>query len=367
MNTGKKLQILGTRGIPARHGGFETFAERLALYLVDQGWDVTVYCHEEGTGEPGEAEWRGVRLVHIPVAREGAVGTIIFDWKSTLMAARREGLILTLGYNTALFNLWYRLRGKRNLVNMDGLEWQRDKWGRLEKAWLYLNERLGCWFGNHLIADHPEIQAHLQTRVSARKITMIPYGAERVTHADSALIAAFGLQPQGYAVVIARPEPENSLLEIVAGFSRKPRGLKLVVLGQYKPQENPYHRQVLEAASEEVLFPGAIYDKPVVEAFRFFAGFYVHGHTVGGTNPSLVEALGCGLPVLAHDNPFNRWVAGSAGVYFKTGDFASALEPLLGDDNDLARMRTASVARFEERFTWQQVLAEYEQLLTRWS
>jgi len=152
---------------------------------------------------------------------------------ATPRPAREQWLVLTLGCNTAVFCLAYRVKGITNLIDMDGIEWRRQKWSTLERAWLYLNERAGCWLGNHLIADHPEIKAHLATRVGDAKITMIPYGADRIDNADSGVLAQYGLQPGGYAMVIARPEPENSILEIGAAFSRKPRGMKLVVLGRY--------------------------------------------------------------------------------------------------------------------------------------
>ena len=187
------------------------------------------------------------------------------------------------------------------VINMDGVEWRRQKWGGVAKAWFWINDWAGCWLGNHLVADHPEIKKHLATRVSASKITMIPYGSDRVDAADHSLIAPYGLTPDSYAILIARAEPENSILEVVRAWSRQPRGCKLVVLGRYFP-DHVYQRAVQAAASEEVTFPGAIYEKPVVQALRFHARFYVHGHQVGGTNPSLVEALGAGNAVLAHDN-----------------------------------------------------------------
>jgi glycosyltransferase involved in cell wall biosynthesis len=364
--TERHVRILGTRGVPAAHGGFETFAEHLAPYLVERGWRVTVYCQEDGTGPVFEDEWRGVRRVRMPVATSGAAGTVVFDWKSTLHAAGEKGLVLTLGYNTAVFCALYRLKGMKNVINMDGIEWRRQKWGTVAKTWFWLNDWAGCWLGNHLVADHPEIARHLATRVRAAKITMIPYGSDRVDAADAGLIAPYGLQPGGYAILIARAEPENSILEVVRAWSRKPRGRKLVVLGKYE-SGHAYQRAVQAAASDEVLFPGAIYDKVVVQALRFHALFYVHGHRVGGTNPSLVEALGAGNPVLAHDNPFNRWVAGEGARYFSDEDeCAELLDRLLTDQAELARMQTASRARHAEAFTWEKVLGEYERLLMRW-
>ncbi|OYY94935.1 MAG: glycosyl transferase [Hydrogenophilales bacterium 28-61-23] len=360
------IRILGTRGVPAAHGGFETFAEHLAPYLVERGWQVTVYCQEDGAGPVFEDSWCGVRRVRMPVATSGAAGTIVFDWKSTVHAAGEPGLLLTLGYNTAMFCALYRLNGLKNVINMDGVEWRRQKWGGVAKLWFWLNDWAGCWLGNHLVADHPEIKKHLATRVSADKITMIPYGSDRVDAADAGLIAPYGLTPGGYAILIARAEPENSILEVVRAWSRKPRGCKLVVLGKYEAG-HVYQRAVQEAASAEVIFPGAVYEKPVVQALRFHARFYVHGHQVGGTNPSLVEALGAGNAVLAHDNCYNRWVAGDAGVYFRDeAGCALEIERLLMGSDHLAVLQNAARDRHARMFTWEKVLGEYENLLLSW-
>jgi glycosyltransferase involved in cell wall biosynthesis len=215
-----------------------------------------------------------------------------------------------------------------------------------------------------VIADHPSIELHLMSRMPIRKITMIPYGADRVESADPALLAPYGLTPDRYALVVARPEPENSVLEIVRAFSQRPRGMQLVVLGRYVPEQNEYHRATIAAASDEVIFPGGIYDANVVAALRVHARFYVHGHTVGGTNPALVEALGAGCAVLAHDNVFNRWVAGAEAAYFyDEDDFARQLDVLGGDERQLRLMRAASVRRFEEQFAWPKILRAYESLL----
>jgi len=362
MNT---LRILGTRGVPAAHGGFETFAEHLALYLVKQGWRVVVYCQDDGAGPVFEDTWQGVERVHIPVAQSGPSGTIVFDWQATAHAARHKDLCLTLGYNTAMFCALLRLKGIPNLINMDGIEWSRAKWGKAAKTWFWLNERAGCWLGNHLIADHPQIKVHLQTRVSGRKIATIPYGADAVTTAPIEPILALGLTPGRFLTVIARAEPENSILEMVQGFSARPRGYQLVVLGNYR-DDNVYHRAIKSAASAEVLFVGAIYDKKVVQALRFHSAAYAHGHQVGGTNPSLVEAMGAGNAVIAHDNRFNRWVAGEGAVYFDGADaFSACMDDLLTSPEKLQQLRTLSRERFLEMFTWSDVLAQYEALLVR--
>ena len=363
----KKIRILGTRGVPAAHGGFETFAEHLALYLVQRGWEVTVYCQEDGPGVVFEDTWQGIHRIRMPVAASGAAGTIVFDWRSTLHASRSNSLVLTLGYNTAVFCVLYRLRGTPNVINMDGVEWRRQKWGSVAKAWFWLNDWAGCWLGNHLVADHPEIERHLQTRVSAAKITTIPYGADAVVAADASLLAQYGVAPDRYAVLIARAEPENSILEVVQAWSRQHRGMHLVVLGKYEAA-HAYQQAVMAAASAEVLFVGAIYDKTVVQALRFFARFYVHGHQVGGTNPSLVESLGAGNAVLAHDNPYNRWVAADSALYFSDReDCAAKIACLLDDAPLVQRLKVASRLRHQAQFTWNKVLETYERLLGKWS
>jgi glycosyltransferase involved in cell wall biosynthesis len=361
----KTLRILGIRGIPAAHGGFETFAEALAPYLVAQGWRVVVYCQQDGEGPVHSDNWQGIERVHIPVKQAGALGTIVFDWLSVAHAAQHRDLCLTLGYNTAVFCARLRLAGVPNVINMDGIEWHRAKWGAIAKTWFWLNERAGCWLGDHLVADHPEIKAHLATRVDGDKITTIPYGADALAGADATLLKPYGLAPGSYLTLIARPEPENSILEAVAGFSARKRGVSLVVLGRYDAGV-AYHRKVQEAAGPEVQFVGAIYEKQIVQALRFHSLAYVHGHQVGGTNPSLVEALGAGNGVLAHDNRFNRWVAGSGARYFAdASSFDAAVTAVLADATLAADMRAASLLRFQDGLTWPSVLQRYEELLTR--
>jgi hypothetical protein len=149
------------------------------------------------------------RLPYIAVKQGGAKGTVAFDWKSTQYAAKQKNPVLTLGYNTAIFCALYRLKGIKNVINMDGVEWRRGKWSPLERAWLYINEKLGAWLGNHLIADHPEIKKHLSQFVSSSKITVIPYSADILDTADESLLAPFNLAQNSYAVLIDRPEQEN--------------------------------------------------------------------------------------------------------------------------------------------------------------
>jgi glycosyltransferase involved in cell wall biosynthesis len=360
----RTVRILGTHGVPANYGGFETAAENVALFLADRGWRVIVYCQVDGTGPITRDRWKTVERVLIPIDVEGWKGTAKFDLISIRHASRTRDICLTFGYNTGIFNSIQRLRGIPNVINMDGIEWSRARWGFFRQAILYVNERFSALFGNALIADHPEIEKYLLTRAPARKLTTITYGAHPVSPQPIAPVEALGLTAGRYLTLICRPIPENSILELVQGFSRRHRGFDLVVLGKYEEAKDEYHRAVLEAASPEVKFVGAIYDTDVLRALRYYGRMYLHGHTVGGTNPSLVEAMAAANPVLAHDNPYNRWVVGEGARYFQTADDVSRhLDALLVDPATLDAMSSASLQRYEAEFTWDHVAGQYESLL----
>jgi len=358
----KRLAILGIRGIPASHGGFETFAENLSVALKDNDWQVVVYCQKIG-GEIEYTTWKGIELVKIPVKNDTSLSTIIFDIKSTYHACKNEKLLLTLGYNTAFLSIYCRIAGAYNFINMDGIEWKRSKWSLPIKIWFYINERIACVFGNQLIADHPEIKNHLSTRVNENKITMIPYGANHIKNADERLLDKYKLKAGKYITVIARPEPENSILEIVRVFSAKSRNIKLVVLGKYTPETITYHAEILSCASDEVVFLGAIYDNNILESLRYFSLFYIHGHQVGGTNPSLIEALGAGNPVLAKDNKFNRWVTDNKMLYFKNDEeLEQNLNKLISDDEIINVMKKESEIMFMNKYQWPNINKQYEDI-----
>lgn len=359
---GPSVSIMGIRGLPARHGGFETFVARLAPYLVGRGWRVTVYCQEEDQPVHAETLWNGVRRVHIHVGHDTAWNSIRFDQACITHALREKPpLVLTLGYNTAVLALRLRRAGICHVMNMDGIEWSRAKWGPLARSWLYLNDWAGCLGAHHLIADHPEIARHLERRVPADKITTIPYGTDMIADADVTVLEPLGVEPGRYVSLIARPEPENSLLEIVQAFSAHRRGIKLLVLGNLVPSRNRYHAKVRAAASDEVLFAGAIFDPDIVRSVRLYSLLYVHGHQVGGTNPSLLEAMGAGNPVIAHDNRFNRWAAGNSARYFRDVESCrQALDDLLSRPGERRVLAESSIRRASTAFRWERVLQRYE-------
>lgn len=364
----KTVRILGTHGVPANYGGFETAAENIAVYLSLRGWRVIVYCQGEGSGPIVEDVWNGIERVTIPVDLPGWRGTSKFDWLCIAHACQFRDICLTFGYNTGIFNFRQRIHGIPNVINMDGIEWSRARWGPVKQTILYINERFAALFGNHLIADHPEIETYLATRAPKRKISTIAYGADPLIGASADGLAALNLEPGRYVTLIARPIPENSILELVLAFSMRHRSHKLVVLGKFNPEEDEYHRTVMESASSEVYFAGPIYDKETVRALRFHGKLYLHGHTVGGTNPSLIEAMAAGNPVIAHDNKYNRWVARTGALYFdsvEAGDDRISL--LLSDESLRQKLRAVVLSRFNEEFTWQRVAGQYEKLLSAYS
>ncbi len=358
------VRMLGTRGVPAAHGGFETAVDHIARHLVGRGWRVVVYCQVDGDGPITEDVWQGVERVLVPATGEGVLATAKFDLKATRHAARHRDLCITFGYNTAGFNLMQRVKGVPNLFNMDGIEWKRERWGPSKRAAFWVNERIACRIGDHLVADHPVIREHLAGITDSSRISTIAYGAPVVAHAPDDAVRRLGLEPGRYSTVVCRPVAENSLLQIVRAFSSAPRGQQLAVLGRFDRAED-YHARVLDAAGPEVVFPGPVYDPAEIAAVRFHSRTYVHGHTVGGTNPSLVEAMGAGNPVIAQDNRYNRWVAEDGGRYFADErELGQRFDELLDDRDTLSRMSAASRERHAAEFTWDRIARQYEELLS---
>lgn len=357
------LNILGTRGVPAAHGGFETFAEKLALYLVSRGISVTVYCQSDGPVDLDGREdtWRGIHRVHFGTKRQGCTGTMEFDLACVRDVIKRPGVDLVLGYNTAVFNVLQRWKGRQVYMNMDGIEWKRSKWSLPVKLWFFANEIIGANLCQMPIADHPEIARHVARRCRTAPI-VIPYGGDIVTEAPTKPIRDLGLSPDRYFLSIARIEPENSILEIIQAFNAADVEMDMAVLGRLDP-ENAYHRKIREVAGTNVIFPGAIYEDKTVKSLRFHARAYMHGHQVGGTNPSLVEALGAGNAVIAHNNRFNRWTAGSGQRFFNGVESCrDHIRRFARDDVALYGSRIAARARHDQDFRWQDVLIQYEML-----
>lgn len=359
------VALLGTRGIPANHGGFETAAQEVSEYLARAGWNVTVYCQLDGRGAIKEDTFGLSRRVLIPVPGDGWLSTIRFDARALLHAIRRDYSVhLTFGYNTAFLNVLDVLARRPSVINMDGLEWARPRWSRLQRLGLRVNEWLAGILGTELIADHPVIAQSLERVAPHAKINMVPYGAYRHQVATMDKLKEFSLAEESYFLVVARPVPDNSILEIVRAFAAHP-SQTLVLVGRYRDSE-PYENQVLQAATPNVQFLGAIYDQEALFELRAGALGYIHGHTVGGTNPSLVEALAAGNAVIAHDNVFNRWVASGAGLYFKSGQELARHVAALSESPELVRdLGAKALQRWRAEFSWDVIGDEYNAVLLK--
>jgi glycosyltransferase involved in cell wall biosynthesis len=249
---------------------------------------------------------------------------------------------------------------------MDGIEWKRAKWRLEARVWLYLNEWVGAATSSALIADHPEIARHLRRRGFKNNIIMIPYGADEITTAPESPVRSLGLEPGRYLLSVGRVEPENNTLMMVQAYARRLRKIDFVCLGSLNPKENRYHAEVMAAGEGRVLFPGAIYESEQVKALRFHAAAYCHGHSVGGTNPSLVESLGAGNAIVAHRNQFNSWVAGPGQLYFDSVDeCARAFDSVEEGGAMLREAAWSSRRRHLEHFKWEPVLRAYEAVCER--
>ncbi|HEY7750083.1 MAG TPA: DUF1972 domain-containing protein [Aestuariivirgaceae bacterium] len=351
------IAILGSRGIPARYGGFERFAEEISVRLAARGVEIAVYA--EGESDSRERTYRGVRIIPIRPVRCGPLSTIIFDLRCLIHASRRYSVIYMLGYGAAIFFPFVRCP---LWVNMDGLEWSRAKWRWAGRTWLRVMEGIALRFARLVICDAEAIETSLRKRHGdSFRANYVPYGATiEKGQPDDAVLAHFGLTAGGYHLVVCRIEPENHVLEILQGFLSCRANSSLVIVGDVATA-NRYHRQVARFASERIRFLGAVYDASVLRALRFHCAAYCHGHSVGGTNPSLLEAMASGNIVVAHDNVFNREVCGEDGLYWRTFVDLGArlLEAESMNQPNREALGTRMRARVSERYDWEKVVDRY--------
>jgi glycosyltransferase involved in cell wall biosynthesis len=357
---------LGARGIPASYGGFETFAEQLSIRLVERGHEVTVYA-ETSESSVEDTFYQGVRVRHKRRPRWGAASVLAYDCACLWDARRGYDLVYMLGYGAAWACWWPRVFGVPVWINVDGLEWARSKWGRAARIYLRCMEWVASRVATRLIADAEAIaQRFRETYPKGAPSSFIAYGAELVQDrdVDPSVLSAWGLKPRRYMLVVARPEPENHILEIVQGYEMHGGDWPLVVVGDVSGA-TAYQQLLRQHASDRVRFVGGIYDTGQLASLRVHAACYLHGHSVGGTNPSLLEALACGNWVIAHDNPFNREVARDAADYFATPEQLARSLDLLVDQSDAMLPQRSQRARdiVAEHYTWDSIADAYEALM----
>ncbi len=359
-----RLAILGARGIPARYGGFETVAEELARRLVREGIEVTVFCELDGAEAPAELD--GVRLEHVRVPARGGARALLYDLLALFRARRGFDVVYMLGYGAGAF-LWIpRLSGSQVWVNMDGREWQRRKWGFLARRWLWLMEGAALRCAQRAVFDNSAVcRAVLAERASSAEVSVIEYGAAlEPPRDDPELLESLGLLPGSYYLAVARLEPENNVLEIVRSVPRSGTQREVLVVGDLE-RSGRYAESCRREAGPRVRFLGAVFDRATLRTLRSGAWAVIHGHSVGGTNPSLLEALAAGAPVIAHENPFNREVLEDLGLWFRDEpglvEAVRACEAL--DEGARARARALGLRRIESRYSWERITGEYARLL----
>jgi len=358
-----KVAILGTRGVPASYGGFETFAEELGRRLADRGHDVTVYGRP-GFVDPGLASYRGMRLVVLPAVRSKHLETVSHTFVSALHAVSgRYDVVLMCNAANAPFVRVLQVAGVPVALNVDGLERKRRKWGLAGRAYYRLCERLAALVPDALVTDAEVIRRYYRRSYRARS-TMIPYGGDLDLPTGSATLDGLGLRPDEYVLYVSRFEPENNPDRVAAAWRAVDTDRRLVMVGG-APYADALTRRVRETADDRVLLPGPIYG----EGYRqllFSCRVYVHATEVGGTHPALVEAMGAGRPVLYYDTPENREVVGAAGIPFRfEGDrsLERRLSELLERPDRLAELAAASRRRVAEGYRWSDVADAYEHLL----
>ncbi len=353
------VAILGTRGIPARYGGFETFAEELSTRLAARGHEVTVYCRKR----PAETVYRGVRLRYLPTIRHKYLDTVAHTFLSTLdLLFHRVDAALYCNAANAVFTWIPRAAGIPVALNVDGLERHRRKWNRIAKGWYLLSERLATICPTEVVSDAQRIQEYYR-ELYGRETFFIPYGAETGKVETREELARLELEPGRYFLYVSRMEPENNALLVREAFERLDTPLKLALVGD-APYAGDYLRRVRDTTDPRVVIPGAIYGQGYHELeSHCFA--YVHATEVGGTHPALIEAMGRGAVVLYLNTPENAEVAAGAGIPFEndlTGKMAAVLA--MSEDERAGWSRRA-MERVRERYSWEAVTDAYEKLLTR--
>lgn len=358
-----KIAILGTRGIPNNYGGFEQLAEYLSLGLVQKGHEVYVYSSSKHSYQ--EKTWKGVHILHQsdPEKSIGTVGQFIYDL-NCILDSRKRGFdsILNLGYTSS--SVWMRLfSGKTRIItNMDGLEWKRTKYSKKVQRFLMMAEKWAVKRSHALVADSLAIQDYLLKKYEAPS-HFIAYGAHLFNTPNEAVLEPYGLLPNTYNMLIARMEPENNIEMILDGVVQSNSTLPFYVVGNANNKFGLYLQEKFKP-DKRIVFAGPIYGIESVNNLRYYCNLYFHGHSVGGTNPSLLEAMASKTLIAAHANEFNKSVLGSDAYYFTS---AAEVANLLGSTDKQAAASQAflhnNFEKIRSLYSWDKIVSAYEQVM----
>ena len=354
-----KIAIVGTRGIPNHYGGFEQCAEYLALGLVKRGFDVIVYNSHNHPYQ--EKEWNGVQIAHCydPEDKLGTAGQFVYDLNCILDVRKRNcDIILQLGYTSS--SVWGWVLPKKVVVttNMDGLEWKRTKYSEKVKKFLRYAESLGVKYSDHLISDSIGIQDYLKGKYNAAS-TYIAYGATIFEKPDVKALNDYNLKPNQYDMLIARLEPENSIEIILDGVVKANVQRPFLIVGNHDTAYGNYLKSKF-SNHQQIQFIGGIYNIDILNNLRYYSNIYFHGHTVGGTNPSLLEAMSSNSLICANDNPFNKYILGKDAIYFQNeNDVATHLTNVRYEKEIYQTMLKENKNKINKLYDWELITDQY--------
>nr|WP_319400076.1 DUF1972 domain-containing protein [uncultured Carboxylicivirga sp.] len=352
------IAIIGTRGIPNYYGGFEQFAQYLSRGLVKKGHQVTVYNSHKHPYQ--ESVWKEVQLIHKfdPEDKIGTAGQFIYDLNCILDARKRNyDIILQLGYTSS--SIWGWLLPRKNSIvttNMDGLEWKRSKYSKYVQKFLLLAEKLGVKYSDYLISDSIGIQQYINKKYNKESI-YIPYGSNLFTSPNIDLIAGYDVEKYKYNMLIARLEPENSVEIILEGVSISTKKDPFLVIGNHETEYGNFLKGKFKEYPN-IKFIGGIYDIEVLNNLRHFSNVYFHGHTVGGTNPSLLEAMGSQALICANDNVFNKAILNDDAFYFRNSEDVKSVLESLNKKDSLDKLENND-QKIKTKYHWDTINKQY--------
>lgn len=357
-----RIAILGGRGIPSTYSGTETFFIELAPRLAQRGHEVIVYCRRS-LFRQRPAEYKGVRLIYLPSIETKNLGTFTHTLASMVDVLRRDvDAMLVTNVANAFHCVIPRLFRQNCALNVDGIEWQRGKWGRLGKMYFYLNAKLSGKILPRGIITDAQAMRRLYLDKFHTPSACIAYGGNLEKSENPEILRQYGLEPWNYYLVASRLVPENNAVMIVDGFRKSPTKRLLAIAGGANYRSR-FITDLKRNADERVRFLGHVDDIGHVKELHCNAYAYIHGHMMGGTNPALLKALGCGNLVLAHENPFNAEVLGSYGRLFKDADALSDQISIVENDPGLAQQyRLRARERIENVYNWDRITGQYEEL-----
>ncbi|MDN3515527.1 MAG: DUF1972 domain-containing protein [Candidatus Brocadia sp.] len=357
-----KIVIVGSRGIPCTYGGFETFAERLAVELIERGHRVAVYGQSDEEKSTTYKFYKGVECHNFRSPAKRALQKPVLSVKSVFHSIKgKADIVLFLGVSAAPFCFINWLAGMKTVINLDGLEWKRTKWSCIGRGYLRISEWLATKTCHKVVADSKAL-VDIYRRLYSIESVYIPYGADVLTSVPNDALNNFGLESGKYILQSCRLEPENNVHLIIEAYLKSKMAMPLVILGD-APMGDKYKEKLHLMANGKVRFLGAIYG-PAYKQIVAHSGLYVHSHEVGGTNPSLLEAMAVGKAPLYLDVTFNREVAGEVGFPFPkdAAVLATHLDNLLQRLDEVQARADQARNIIKERYSWSSVVDAYEKM-----